>query len=1085
METITIPQKYAFLFLLAGVLALLGNAPQPDAKRDLAATGLFPQFQESVIPVLDRRCGNCHGLTQEHYKAFEQETSNHVALRWIVDDSGRIPEGASSQLAYKRCTEDRQADGRALRPIIRSGPAVASPMVRAPLAETLSGMAGHPEVFATLDDPDCAALMHWVDAEIKVRPDSVRPFSEAERIFAEDVTPVLLRKTCFGMNCHGPRAFSDLKLDPGIPAFSELFTPEMHRKNREAMLGSVTRLVNFSGDVTQSKQVVKNIPVSEGGIVHKGGNNFFATGDPDYQALLRWLEVERRDAEIDAEASLGTVDGFVFVRRPKDSPERFFEVNPFLPGGDLFWRRSGEEINLTGKLHPGATADIRGPDVSYDARSAVFAMRRGEDEAFDIWEVDLASGDARQLTFSSDPTVHYLDPLYVPDPLDASGRDLGRAGIVMVSNRAGERCESSPAALLGEAEGGTHDAIVDEQRTEKPGTFNGKRIQIVRGTNAGEERAVVTQERGKLVLDRPLPESCDSTTHYTIALASRLAPRFDGYRMRRAEPGNEKAIFETTLTQMTYSASQVRRPTLRSSGEIVFTALRTGWQDNRPYFNGALYRTHIDGSNFHPHNGNRSGIPIHCDDREMPNGLEVRIGRDADSWWGGMLMLSDHQFGPTIEAHNSLDNFDHPYRNGVPEHSGHRFVPGWISLDGAAAAQGISMGGAYRDPYPMPDGSILVAHASGPVDLHDPDAAPNFDILQLKPDPAFQSDDGFAAGSYTREAIIDGPETELWPRPVAARLKESAHKTLKNEPNLLGPPQSDTGYPRYAPDTPAIIKIFDVPLLDAFFEQTAPMGTRHIAEEICPICNDVTSDIDQIHYVRIVAGKAGAQEDSEAIRRAIIAELPVEEDGSLFASVPPAISFDIQTLNRHHMALRSPNRWLYCLPGEQHTLSIPRKLFPQTCGGCHGGLSGRSADTLRRPDAVTAASRTLAMWDDELKRKRVPANWNDGVQSALQQINFDPDIATVLEAKCVSCHAAANPQGGLSLERDTALESLKAYTAHKEGMAIKSYLIEKLMGRELHAPRSLKGDTPHPSQNPLTEAEMLAFVRWIDLGAQS
>ena len=116
--------------------------------------------------------------------------------------------------------------------------------------------------------------------------------------------------------------------------------------------------------------------------------------------------------------------------------------------------------------------------------------------------------------------------------------------------------------------------------------------------------------------------------------------------MRIAPAGQERNNFDNTLKQMSFAASQMRRPTMRSTGEIVFTALRTGWQDGRPLFNGTLFRTHVDGSNVHIHNGSRSGVPIFADDREMPNGLEIRIGRSADSWWGGMLMLSDHQFGP-------------------------------------------------------------------------------------------------------------------------------------------------------------------------------------------------------------------------------------------------------------------------------------------------------------------------------------------------------------------------------------------------------------------------------------------------------
>ena len=144
----------------------------------------------------------------------------------------------------------------------------------------------------------------------------------------------------------------------------------------------------------------------------------------------------------------GQTRGIVFVRRPRNTPERFFEDGEFLPGADLIWKNGDTETNLTAKLHPNAPADIRAPSVSYDARHVAFAMRRTSEEPFNIWEVELDSGAARQLTFSAEPGVHFLDPLYVPDPDDKAGYDLERVCLVMTSNQAGHWCESSPSGLL-------------------------------------------------------------------------------------------------------------------------------------------------------------------------------------------------------------------------------------------------------------------------------------------------------------------------------------------------------------------------------------------------------------------------------------------------------------------------------------------------------------------------------------------------------------------------------------------------------------------------------------------------------------
>lgn len=1076
----------AVLAVCLFVVALAWRLVGPSARNDSTASGrrAFAVFEETVVPVLNRRCSNCHGVDAATDALMRETSDNEHLLRWVIGDDGRIATPVQVELAYTR-SRIGWNEAAEFKPLDLDSPAPASPFARAPLAPGYSGyMRGHPAVFASPDDADYHAIVSWIDAEREARGQArLRVESEAERFFSEQVTPILVRKTCFGANCHGPLAFNDLKLDAGIPALRERFTPVINHFNRQAMLGDVTRLVHLAGDVTQSKQLLKNIPVSQGGIVHKGGNDFFDTADPDYRVLETWLRLEAQELGGRTGAELGENRGLLFVRRPRSTPERFFEDTAFMPGGDLFLRAADGETNLTAALHPDGPADVRAPDVSYDATKVAFAMRREEAEPFNIWELDLASRAARQLTYSTDRDVHFLEPLYVPDPDDDAGNDLSRVSLVIVSNLADEWSQSSPDGILGEAEGGTRSSIIDLQLRERPGTFDGRRVRVVRGTNAGEERRIATQEVGRLIVDRPFARASDSTTHYVIESAPRMAPKYDAYRMRLAGPGGEVEAFSDTLTRMTFSPSQTRRPVIRSSGEIMFTFLRTGWQSGRPFFNASLFRQHVDGSNFHTHNGNRSGVPIHADSRELPNGLEIRIGRDADSYWGGMLMLSDHQFGINIEPDNPTDDLDHPWAGGPPTSSQHRFVPGWLSLDPAATFRGVSPGGVYRDPRPLPDGSVLVAHAPGPVDLADPEADPNFDIVRLVPDPAFQSDDGFQAGRYRREVAVSGPAAELWPTPIVARPKESVAKQLKTEEGVFGPIQTVRSFAGYPDGTPAVIQVFDHFLLDAFFEQITPAGRRRLALPVNPATGEVTPELDRVEYVRIVGVRPQHEGDSGPPQRFMIAEVPLEADGSFQAMTPSGVGFDLQSLNSRRMALRSPNRWLYAHPGEKHTLAIPRALFPQTCGGCHGALTGEPVDTFRQPDGVTSASLTEATWDLERLRKRRPVNdAPDGVVQ-LTTVDFDRDIRPILQARCVACHAPDGTGATLNLTGERAFDALREHVEHREALSSRSYLVERLTGLELHSARTLSGDAPHPSARPLDEEELLTIVRWIDLGA--
>jgi hypothetical protein len=110
-----------------------------------------------------------------------------------------------------------------------------------------------------------------------------------------------------------------------------------------AIMGKATGFVTL-GDVEQSKFLLKNLPLSEGGIFHKGGNNFFVSRrDPDFQTLVDWLRIEKKEAEESLrsegkplEKSIGEVRGILFVRTRPENKRRFFDVDTFLPGARLF-----------------------------------------------------------------------------------------------------------------------------------------------------------------------------------------------------------------------------------------------------------------------------------------------------------------------------------------------------------------------------------------------------------------------------------------------------------------------------------------------------------------------------------------------------------------------------------------------------------------------------------------------------------------------------------------------------------------------------------------------------------------------------
>lgn len=133
-------------------------------------------------------------------------------------------------------------------------------------------------------------------------------------------------------------------------------------------------------------------------------------------------------------------------------------------------------------------------------------------------------------------------------------------------------------------------------------------------------------------------------------------------------------------------------------------------------------------------------------------------------------------------------------------------------------------------------------------------------------------------------------------------------------------------------------------------------------------------------------------------------------------------------------------------------------------------------------------------------------------EKARPTVDFRRDVQPLLDRHCVACHSGPEAAAGLSLTGEetayysNSYESLmhledpesgwygrKKYVSERDGLAVESYLIEKVYGRELEAPRPLSGDAPHPSPGllaargieaaPLDDADRLLLVRWIDLGA--
>jgi len=96
-------------------------------------------------------------------------------------------------------------------------------------------------------------------------------------MFAEDVEPILQRRGCSDVACHGGQGSGELMLSGGL--------------NVDADLLAVSGLTT-PWDPHDSPLLLKPLAEEAGGYTHGGGTIFASEADPDYQTMLRWLMTE-------------------------------------------------------------------------------------------------------------------------------------------------------------------------------------------------------------------------------------------------------------------------------------------------------------------------------------------------------------------------------------------------------------------------------------------------------------------------------------------------------------------------------------------------------------------------------------------------------------------------------------------------------------------------------------------------------------------------------------------------------------------------------------------------------------------------
>lgn len=403
---------------------------------DPAATPpAFAEFLEKVQPVLSKSCSaaSCHG--------------NDVADLSLTCGDDEPQQKWNAWIAAQ---------------FVASTPE-ASELVRRPLDPSRGGVYHEGGVvFSSPDDEGYKALVAWAKS---AGAPKTADFDEGFKYFANRVQPMMVRKGCMFLGCHSPSMFHDLRLSGGSGGHFSLAATRRNYDQSKLMLAleapdpNVSRLIAknlYPFDRTIDAQAV--------GVRHRGGalledvpkrSELVTTsaptlddckgfdldkgpldGVPGYCVFARWHELERK-ASIAKGPSKGGVNAepltrIAWVERPPllDVPQAF---DTYRPGASLHLAAATLDaagaVTMTGDddvtagcgLDP-ATADLRGPAVSWDGTKIAFAARTSAATPLSIYVMNadgtacskhaaIAAHDAQ----SNGILVHDFDPAFAPD----------------------------------------------------------------------------------------------------------------------------------------------------------------------------------------------------------------------------------------------------------------------------------------------------------------------------------------------------------------------------------------------------------------------------------------------------------------------------------------------------------------------------------------------------------------------------------------------------------------------------------------------------------------------------------------------